>query len=77
MATKHRVDTTKWCRPNTGLIFQTDEPDRYEMLKNEAGPLLWVSGKELRQSHGRGLVGTYNDELEKPTYDGPLRNPKW
>lgn len=58
-------------RADTGLIFQTDEPERYEMLKNEAGPLLWVSGKELRQFHGRGLTGMYYKEIERPTYDGP------
>ena len=61
-------------RADSGLIFATDEPESYEALKNEAGPLLWLSGKEMRQSHGRGLVGTYYDEIEKPTYDGPLCN---
>jgi len=58
-------------RADTGLIFETNEPKRYEALKNEAGPLLWMSGKKMRNPHGRGLMGTYYNEIEKPTYDGP------
>ena len=51
----YREDVFFAYRPDVGLVYRHEDPDAYERLKQEAGPIIWVLGPEVHTN----LLGTF------------------
>jgi hypothetical protein len=58
----YRDDVFFAYRPDVGLVYRHEDPDTYERLKEEAGPIVWVLGQEVHTN----LLGTFLKLVKDP-----------